>query len=48
MLTGYGLVLASAVPPTPLRVAVSVAAVVAVHPLLTWLGFLLRMRPTAR
>jgi len=48
VLTGYGLVLASAVPPTPLRVAVSVAAVVAVHPLLTWLGFLLRMRPTAR
>jgi hypothetical protein len=48
VLTGYGLVLASAIPPTPLRVAVSVAAVVAVHPLLTWLGFLLRMRPTAR
>lgn len=48
VLTGYGLVLASAVPPTPLRVAVSVAAVASVHPLLTWLGFLLRMRPTAR
>lgn len=48
VLTGYGLVLASAVPPTPLRVAVAVVAVVSVHPLLTWLGFLLRMRPTAR
>jgi CDP-2,3-bis-(O-geranylgeranyl)-sn-glycerol synthase len=48
VLTGYGLVLTLAVPPTTLRVAVSVAAVAGVHPLLTWLGFLLRMRPTAR
>jgi hypothetical protein len=48
VLTGYGLVLAWAVPPTPLRVAVSVVAVAGVHPLLTWLAFLLRMRPTAR
>lgn len=48
VLTGYGLVLAFAVPPTPLRVAVGVAVVAGVHPLLTWIGFLLGMRPTAR
>lgn len=48
VLTGYGLVLAFAVPPTPLRVAVGVALVAGVHPLLTWIGFRLRMRPTAR
>jgi CDP-2,3-bis-(O-geranylgeranyl)-sn-glycerol synthase len=48
VLSGYGLVLAWVVPPTPLRVALSVVVVAAVHPLLTWIGFLLRMRPTAR
>jgi hypothetical protein len=48
VLMGYGLMLAFAVPPTPLRVAVSVAVVAGVHPLLTWLGYRLGMRPTAR
>jgi hypothetical protein len=35
-------------PVTPLRVAVSVLVVVAIHPLLTLAGYLLGMRPTAR
>jgi CDP-2,3-bis-(O-geranylgeranyl)-sn-glycerol synthase len=48
VLTGYGLVLATLVRPTPLRVAVAALAVGAVHPLLTWLGYGLRMRPTPR
>jgi CDP-2,3-bis-(O-geranylgeranyl)-sn-glycerol synthase len=48
LLLGYWLVLALGVPVTPLRVAVSVLVVVAIHPLLTLLGYLLGMRPTAR
>jgi hypothetical protein len=36
------------VPPTPLRVAVSVVLVSGIHPLLTLIGYLLGMRPTAR
>jgi len=48
VLSGYGLVLACVVPPTPLQVAVAIVGVASVHPLLSWLGFLLRMRPTAR
>ena len=48
VLTGYGLVIACAVPVTPLRVAIAVVLVAGIHPLITWLGFLLRMRPTAR
>jgi hypothetical protein len=48
LLLGYWLVLAVAVPPTPLRVAVSIAIVAGIHPLLTLAGYLLGMRPTAR
>ena len=48
VLSGYLLVLACAVPLTPLRVAIAVGVVGLVHPLLTWIAFLLRMRPTAR
>jgi CDP-2,3-bis-(O-geranylgeranyl)-sn-glycerol synthase len=45
---GYWLALAWVVPPTPLRLATSLAVGLALHPLLTWLGYLLRMRRTAR
>lgn len=48
LLLGYWLVLSFAVPPTPLRLAVSAAVVGGIHPLLTWVGYLLGMRPTAR
>jgi hypothetical protein len=48
LLLGYWLVLAIVLPVTPLRVAVSVLVVVAIHPLLTLAGYLLGMRPTAR
>jgi hypothetical protein len=48
LLLGYWLALAAFVSPTPLRVALSVAIVGAIHPLLTLIGYLLRMRPTAR
>jgi hypothetical protein len=48
LLLGYWLVLALVVPPTPLRVAISVLIVGAIHPLLTVVGYLLGMRPTAR
>jgi len=36
------------VPLTPFRVAISVGLVGGIHPLLTLLGWLLGMRPTAR
>lgn len=48
LLLGYWLVVALAVPPTPLRIAISIAIVGAIHPLLTLIGYLLGMRPTAR
>jgi CDP-diglyceride synthetase len=48
LLLGYGLVLATVVPPTPLRLATAIAIVAGVHPLLTLIGWLLGMRPTAR
>jgi len=48
LLLGYWLVLALAVPATPLRVAVSAAIVGGVHPVLTLAGYLFGMRPTAR
>lgn len=48
LLLGYWLVLAAVLPPTPLRVGVSVAAVAAIHPLVTLIGYLLGMRPSAR
>ena len=48
LLLGYGLVLALVVPATPLRVALSILVVGAIHPLLTLAGYLLGMRPTAR
>lgn len=48
LLVGYWLVLATAVPATPLRLAVSAAVVGGIHPLLTLAGYLLGMRPTAR
>lgn len=48
LLLGYWLVLAIVVPVTPLRVAVSVLVVGAIHPLLTLLAYLLGMRPTSR
>jgi hypothetical protein len=48
LLLGYWLVLAAAGAATPLRVAISVALVGAVHPLATLCGYLLGMRPTAR
>lgn len=48
LLVGYWLVLSLVVPATPLRVLVSVAAVGAIHPLLTLAGYLLGMRPSAR
>ena len=36
------------VPLTPTRVALSIAIVTVIHPLLTLAGYLLGMRPTAR
>lgn len=48
LLLGYWLVLAIAVPVTPVRVATSLLLVGAVHPLTTLGGYLLGMRPTAR
>ena len=48
LLIGWWLVCAAFVPMTPMRVAVSVLLVAGVHPLLTWIGYLLGMRPTAR
>jgi hypothetical protein len=48
LLLGYWLVLATAVPATSLRVALSLLVVGAIHPLLTLVGYLLGMRPTAR
>jgi hypothetical protein len=48
LLIGWWLVCAAFVPLTPMRVAVSVLLVAGVHPLLTWIGYLLGMRPTAR
>ena len=48
LLLGYWLVLSLAVPVTPLRVAISILIVGAVHPLTTLSGYLLGMRPTAR
>jgi hypothetical protein len=48
LLLGYWLVFAWLVPPTPLRVAASLALVGAIHPLLTLVGYLLGMRSSAR
>jgi hypothetical protein len=48
VLLGFWLVLATAVPATPIRVLSSVVIVVAIHPLLTLAGYLLGMRPGAR
>lgn len=48
VLMGFWLVMVVWVPPTPLRVALSVVIVGIVHPLLTLVGYLLGMRPTAR
>jgi hypothetical protein len=48
LLVGWWLVFAAFVPPTPLRVAGSVLLVGGVHPLVTGIGYLLGMRPTAR
>ena len=48
VLIGFWLVMAFWVPATPLRLALSVVIVGIVHPLLTVVGYLLGMRPTAR
>lgn len=48
LLMGWWLVFAWFVPATPFRVAVSVLLVGGIHPLLTGIGYLLGMRPTAR
>lgn len=48
LLVGWWLVFAAFVPPTPLRVACSVLLVGGAHPLVTVIGYLLGMRPTAR
>jgi CDP-diglyceride synthetase len=48
LLVGYWLVLSLVVPATPLRLVVSAAVVGGIHPLLTLVGYLLGMRPTAR
>jgi CDP-2,3-bis-(O-geranylgeranyl)-sn-glycerol synthase len=45
---GYWLVWAWVVPATPLRLAASLLVAGAIHPLLTFAGYLLGMRPTAR
>ena len=39
---------AGVVPPTPVGVATTLVLGTGVHPLLTVIGYLLRMRPTAR
>lgn len=48
LLLGYWLVFGWVVPPTPLRIAVSIALVGGFHPFVTLVGYLLGMRPTAR
>jgi CDP-diglyceride synthetase len=48
VLLGFWLVFALAVPATPLRIAVSVVIVGVIHPLLTVVGYLFGIRPTAR
>ena len=48
LLLGWWLALACVLPVTPARVAASALVVCAFHPLLTLLGYLLGMRPTAR
>ena len=48
LLAGYWLVFGCFVPPTPLRVAVSILLVGSLHPVVTVIGYLLGMRPTAR
>jgi hypothetical protein len=48
LLLGYWLVLGPVVGATALRVGVSLAIALAVHPLLTLIGYALRMRATAR
>jgi hypothetical protein len=44
----YALVAACVVPPTPVGVVTTLVLGTGVHPLLTLIGYLLRMRPTAR
>jgi hypothetical protein len=44
----YAGVMACVVPPTPVGVATTLVVGTAIHPLLTLIGYLLRMRPTAR
>lgn len=48
LLLGYWLVFGTVVPPTLLRVGLSVLLVGGIHPLVTLVGYLLGMRPTAR
>jgi len=48
LLTGWWLVCAAFVPPTPLPVAMSALLVAGIHPLITVFGYLLGMRATAR
>lgn len=48
LLIGWWVVCAAFVPPLPMLVAVSALLVAGVHPLLTGIGYLLGMRPTAR
>jgi hypothetical protein len=48
VLLGFWLVFSVVVPATPLRIAVSVLVVAAIHPLLALIGHLLGMRPTSR
>ncbi len=48
VLLGFWLVFALVFPATPLRIAVSVVVVGAIHPLLAMIGYLLGMRSTAR
>lgn len=48
LLLGYWLVLACALPVTPLRVAISIVVVAGLHPLVTLIGYMLGMRSTAR
>ena len=48
LLLGFWIALAWWVPPAPLRVISSLAIALSIHPLLTWIGYVLRMRPTAR
>jgi hypothetical protein len=45
---GYALVVACVVPPTPVGAATTLVLGTTIHPLLTVIGYLLRMRPTAR